>query len=544
MNRKKIFICSLISLCCSNVFAQSKAVAPDTTIKGTTIEITQIYQPQVKQAVKQEYSPILPPVDYTAPKFEYQVPGQLLNYSYKPIPLQPLSLDRDTPLKFFENYVKVGLGNLHTIYLDAGIGGIKTKKIESNVQLGFLSQQGSLAYQKQTLGSLNAEAIYKQSRLSASFALHAIHNNFFQYGYDQVLFPTRVPTRQALTGGQLSISLKRSITNDKAFLPELKTNLSYYTGNNISNEFTYSLGIFTSKKIDENWATRLGLESVNTKLNSEFYSVNNSYASLSAGLDYHRNNFNAHAFLIPTIGQNSNAYLLHDISLKLNIMKHSAILGVGALGELSQNTYRQLFLRNPYISQFPSVQTHSNELFAFAEKGLGHHLFFSAKLSWWQYEHFAVFTNSQTVNSEKMMVAYLDKLNALSAQLGMRYQISNAIAVGVQLSVFKYYNILGSNRVWQTPNTQLNANVSWNPLPKLNINAYGSFLAGNYALDSASKELKLNPILDLGFGAEYLVLKKLSLFLNCNNLLNNKYERWWGYQSYGINIFGGVRLKF
>lgn len=542
--RKIIIISSLISLCCINLYAQQKVVASDTTIKGATIEITQIYQPQIKQAVKQEYTPILPPVDYTTPKFEYQVPGQLLNYSYKPIPLQPLSLDRDTTFKGFKNYAKVGFGNLHTIYLDAGMGGIKTKTMESSVHLGFLSQQGSLAYQKQTLASLNAEAKYVQNKLSALFALDASHNNFFQYGYDQTAYPNKVATRQTLTGAQLTMNVRRAIVNENAFLPELKTSISYYTGNNISNEFAYSLGLFANKKIDENWSTNIGIESVNTKLNSEFYSVNNSYASLSVGLNYHKNNFSAKAQLLPTIGQNSNTYLLHNINLKLNLPEYSAIIGVGTQGELTQNTYRQLFLRNPYISQFPSVQMHSNEVFAFAEKGFGHHLYFSAKLSWWQYEHFAVFTNSPTANFEKMMAAYLDKLNALSAQLGMRYQISNAITVGVQLSVFKYYNILGSNRVWQTPNTQLNANISWNPLPKLNISAYSSFLAGNYALDSASKEVKLNPILDLGFGAEYLVLKKLSLFLNCNNLLNNKYQRWLGYQSYGINIFGGVRLKF
>lgn len=542
--RKIIIISSLISLCCSNLYAQQKVVASDTTIKGATIEITQIYQPQIKQAVKQEYTPILPPVDYTTPKFEYQVPGQLLNYSYKPIPLQPLSLDRDTTFQGFKNYAKVGFGNLHTLYLDAGMGGIKTKTMESSIHLGFLSQQGSLAYQKQTLASLNAEAKYVQNKLSALFVLDASHNNFFQYGYDQTAYPNKVPTRQTLTGAQLTMNVRRAIVNENAFLPELKTSISYYTGNNISNEFAYSLGLFANKKINENWSTNIGLESVNTKLNSEFYSVNNSYASLSAGLNYHKNNFSAKAYLLPTIGQNSNTYLLHNINLKLNLLDYSSIIGAGAQGELTQNTYRQLFLRNPYISQFPSVQMHSNEVFAFAEKGFGHHLYFSAKLSWWQYEHFAVFTNSPTANSEKMMAAYLDKLNALSAQLGMRYQISNAITVGVQLSVFKYYNILGSNRVWQTPNTQLNANVSWNPLPKLNISAYSSFLAGNYALDSASKEVKLNPILDLGFGAEYLVLKKLSLFLNCNNLLNNKYQRWLGYQSYGINIFGGVRLKF
>jgi hypothetical protein len=28
------------------------------------------------------------------------------------------------------------------------------------------------------------------------------------------------------------------------------------------------------------------------------------------------------------------------------------------------------------------------------------------------------------------------------------------------------------------------------------------------------------------------------------NLLNNKNQRWLGYDSYGINVYGGLRLKF
>jgi outer membrane receptor protein involved in Fe transport len=65
-----------------------------------------------------------------------------------------------------------------------------------------------------------------------------------------------------------------------------------------------------------------------------------------------------------------------------------------------------------------------------------------------------------------------------------------------------------------------------------------------YALQKGNKAVKLDPIMDIGGSAEYAFLNRLSAFVNANNLLNNKYQRWSGYQVYGMNIFGGIRLKF
>lgn len=318
-----------------------------------------------------------------------------------------------------------------------------------------------------------------------------------------------------------------------------------YTGNNISNENTGALGLFISKNIDAtSWSAKVGIEGVSTHLNSEFYSVSNSYASLKAGVDYNSKKLILKAYLMPTIGQNNNSFLLNDLEGKLHFDKAQFNIGAGLQGSLTQNTYQQLFLTNPYISQFSSKQTHANEVFAFAEKGFGHHLTLSAKLSWWQYENFATFVNAPIADAEKMMVYYIPRVNATSAKFGLRYQIGNTISLGAQLIFFNYNDQSTNGKVWHTPNKRINGDFAWKPVPELTISAYGAYVGGNFALDSKLNEIKLKPYVDMGFGAEYAAMKKLSFFLNCNNLLNNKYQRWQGYQAYGINIYGGVRLKF
>jgi hypothetical protein len=141
-------------------------------------------------------------------------------------------------------------------------------------------------------------------------------------------------------------------------------------------------------------------------------------------------------------------------------------------------------------------------------------------------------------------VYYIPKANALSLQLAARYQMGNTLSVGGQLSIFKYSNIANNSHVWHLPTSKIIGDFCWNILPELSVSAYASFIGGNYARDISGNSILLKPYADIGLGGEYLALKKLSLFLTCNNLLNIKYQRWQAYQAYGINIYGGVRLKF
>jgi hypothetical protein len=528
----------------SSLFAKAQSKANDTTIKATTIEITQIYQPQIKQAVKETYTPTLPPREAALARFDYNIPSQTVNYAYKPMPLQPLAMGSDTTSKGFKNYVKAGLGNLRTIFLDAGFNQLAAKNVETFVHFGLLSQKGALPYQKQTLASLNAMAIYQQPKYNLLFDIAAHHHNFYQYGYDQAALPNKIAGKQTLSGGSVTTRFFDKGFDNNGFRKVANVGLSYYTGSIISSQAAVFGQVGLDKKWDSSLLATIAIEANTTQLNAPFYNVNNSFASLKIGAKYNRDKVSLKAYLLPTIGQNQNTFLLNDIEFKYKLSDLKATIGMGLKGSLVQNTFQQLFEINPFISSFPSAQTHTNEIFLLSEKSLGHHLSFTGKVSWWQHENFATFINPSFVDPEKMMVLYIPKVNALSLQLGMRYQVGNNLSVGGQLAMFRFNNIVGNAKVWHTPSFRLNGDMQWNPLKDLSITAYMAYVGGNYAISPTYQTIKLKAFVDMGFGAEYIAWQKISLFLNCNNLLNNKYQRWQAYQVYGINIYGGVRLKF
>jgi outer membrane receptor protein involved in Fe transport len=49
---------------------------------------------------------------------------------------------------------------------------------------------------------------------------------------------------------------------------------------------------------------------------------------------------------------------------------------------------------------------------------------------------------------------------------------------------------------------------------------------------------------DLSLGAEFTINRQFSAWLNANNLFNNKYERWHNYPVYGLNVLGGIIVRF
>ena len=60
----------------------------------------------------------------------------------------------------------------------------------------------------------------------------------------------------------------------------------------------------------------------------------------------------------------------------------------------------------------------------------------------------------------------------------------------------------------------------------------------------SNQEVTLKGITDLNIALDYRYNKNTSLFLNFNNLTNNRYQRYFNYQMYGLNMMGGLTLTF
>lgn len=517
------------------------AAAQDTVIKGATIEIIQSYKPEVTRAPRPEPMATLPPVDTNVPAMQYTVPQQTLFFSYGSLPIRPLALDIHHADNQFANYVKVGGGNLSTLYLDAGIASLKGENYETAISVNHLSQKGSIANQKVSLTGADATGTLHTNGHAIGAKLGVHHDRYHYFGYDHSQYTYGAPAvRQAFT----TIDAGTDLQSDSAEYKKLKyhPSINYYsfseskTGNaenavNISVPVTYS--------IDSNFEV---FAAVNANI-AGYAGQGNNIFQLAPGLRFSKDIFAGHISLAPTIGK-GKTYFLPDAEVRFTLPQTQFMFNAGIQGKLVQNTFRQLASQNPYMfTTYNQLQTQTTEVFAGIKSNIGSHITFSGRASWWQYNNLPLFINDTAGDMKNFTLLHDSKVNAFSLQAGIRYQVAHIFAIGFSgqwLNFIKKSNA----EVWHTPGVRFTGDVAVQPIKKLTITGYVSFIDQIYALESGNRSIKLNPGLDIGAGAEYEIIKRLNLFLQANNLLNSKYQLWYGYEAFGLNVFGGVRLKF
>ena len=109
--------------------------------------------------------------------------------------------------------------------------------------------------------------------------------------------------------------------------------------------------------------------------------------------------------------------------------------------------------------------------------------------------------------------------------------------------------------------TLMREKAAWG-LPSLDVNLSGKYTAyevgdqkailkaalfvqnGVNARDNKGVAQRLDGLFDINIGGEYWFLKNIGAFLDINNLLNIKRERWQYYPNYGMNILGGITARF
>lgn len=513
------------------------------TIKGATIEVYQNYKPELKPVPKPVFNPSLPPADTSHPAFRYEVPQQGLYYTYRSLPLRPLALGKDSTELPFPSYIKLGGGNLSTLYLDAGIASLKGDNWETALHLHHLSQKGGLNEQQTATTGLEAEGTLHAADHAFTANLDILRRRVGYYGFRQELAPGWNPDlEQTFTGLRLTVGLRNEIVNNAGIDYAPTVSVSAFGDHYESTERSFGFDIPVSKDFDSSFRAGIGISGRFTQFENDVVDVSNNIFQLKPFAEYHQGSFRGRLGLYPTIGKNSNTYLLPDISVALRIPNTAFEFNAGWKALLQQNTYEQLSIKNPFVTNLSTFrQTRTDQVFAGIATNIGNHLTINGKVSWLQYRNLPLFLNA--LADRGFDIVYDGKIQALAFQAGARYQVGNAFALGVSGSWYNFYE-KSYSRVWHEPAVRLNADLMIRLLPELTITAYGTILDQMYALDETGREVKLKGILDIGGGAEYQIIPRLSLFANVHNLLNNKYERWRGYPAYGFNIFGGLRLKF
>lgn len=518
--------------------------ATDTTFGSTTLEIIQVYKPEVKLPPKQQVTPVLPEVNNSVPEQTYVVPPQTLIYRYSSLPLRPLAMGVDTALTPPEGYVKLGAGNLNTLFLDGGIAGM-LGTAHGRLHVHHLSQKGKITAQQNAQSGLEGSLNWQQGGFNWNAFLEARRDQFKAYGYDHDLFPYNDSLKRRYIGVRAGIGLRHDPTLPLGgwyYAPRLA--IGSYGAKYGFTENSVHLDVPVSTALTEQLSLEAGLSMRLNLLQHPDTSFTNNMLQAMVGLAFQSEDLQGRLLLRPTLGRDGMAYLLPDISARYQLLDEKLFFKAGYQSKLLLNTLEDLTGRNPFLAPdvYASHQTRQDEIFAGLEAGVGNHLNIQGKISWLQQKYLPLFVNLPAEPRDFGLV-YDPLVRGWSIEAGARYQVGRNFGMGVQAQFINYFRH-SELRVWHEPGLRATADVNWRILPELEFTAYGTLMDKIYAPNATfSLAKKLKPVFDVGFGLTYEVIPHFSLFGRVQNLLNLKYERWQGYEAYGINIFGGIGLK-
>lgn len=234
--------------------------------------------------------------------------------------------------------------------------------------------------------------------------------------------------------------------------------------------------------------------------------------------------------------------------LKVNTVP---LKGLGVYAEISGNMQKNSLKSSSYENQFIDKNVtifHTNQkiqLILGSNVSVVKNLFFNLNGKYQNLANLPFFIN-KGVDSSRFMITYdsTGKTSLSQLNFGITYELATYTS-SLQLELNKYH--LGDGRIaMHRPSGIIKSTHSYNHRKKvyLDVNLWYMWGIKTYSTSINPKEIELNPIFDVSLGIKYKVNSKVGVFLDVNNILAQKYQRYLHYKNQGINFMLGAYASF
>lgn len=549
------------------------------------------YQRTITRSGKINTQPQLNDSMIELPDVKFYIEPTYHKVTFETKPIKAAKLKVKEPLeKLYNGYVKVGLGTYTMPFLDAYYNSNRSKLTSWGVNLKHHSSLTNLKNVGTNLFNDNEVGVfYKRFFKKYTFdnRLNYERNKFNYYGFSSsdTLMPESYRTNsdtikqvyQTITYG----AMLKSMHKDSSKISHT-TNLDYYYLNGktgiAENNLALKSTIFKYLGREEVGAD-VSL-TINHLKQPIFSPVSSIIISPDSETKYGNTVFKFNPFiktrrgnLLAKVGvgihseftSSARFFFYPDLSASYSLFNNIFVPYAGISGGMQQNTFNSFRKDNPFVLESIST-TYLNETVGYKNTNQRINLYggikgsvsstisFNLKAQFEKLDNFAMFVNDTMYSYEnKFNIAYdsIDK-TTLSAQVG--YHLQEKIKIYLKGEYYNY-SMLTEEYAWHMPNYEVSLLGVYDLADKIlvrgNLRLVGS--RKTYSLNAvedveANSEgqyiTDLKPYFDASLGIEYRYNKRLSAFLDLNNIVGKKYQRWTQYPVYSFNLLGGVTYSF
>jgi hypothetical protein len=520
------------------------------TAKRRTIDITSSFKPVLRDAVKINFNAAPPVADTARPRLNYTIPAQYLFLNYQPGEMKPVALQADSLLPWEnDNYIKIGVGNVHLPYIRTGFSFGDGRTTFFNIFANQLSSKGTLPNQKNSLTDVKLMGTVKTAKnLEWTGSIGFKNDDYYLYGYkpDSLKIPADSLRQQFQTyEGRISFRNIEPTEFGLTYHPDLKASVFTDNHNPKASETNTILNLPLEKAIGKTFAFDLGFTAnlTNYRPPSGPNLQNNLYYVSPAFLVKTANLF-LQASVVPS-WDNKAFTLLPNFMADISTSDQRFGIQLGWIGYYDKGSYQRFESINPWLAQ-PTLllNTRMQERYAGFKGSLDNHFSYSAKVGFLQYKNMPLFVNDTLHGGNQFAIRYETSMEALQLHGELSYIQGDVFSATASLNVNQYTKLKTEAKAWGLLPFEFNTSLKWQ--------AFKDFWAkvDLFAFDGAQyratngESFKGDGAFDLNAGVEFRITRQLNLWVQLNNLLNDKYERWHQYPVYGFNLLGGIVFSF
>ena len=248
-------------------------------------------------------------------------------------------------------------------------------------------------------------------------------------------------------------------------------------------------------------------------------------------------------------------YIYPRAEIKYSMFDDIFIPFAGIRGGLSQNSFNGLFNENQFVNPSLHIRNENNpyDIYGGIKGTLSKRMGFNVNASFKKITNKAFFRIDTLSEYNNMFEVIYDSLNHTKIEASMFYQLDEKMKID-GLARFNSYELMNYAYAPNLPILEFHLRGTYNLFDKFILNLNGKIETGRKTIvyemaedvieEDGQLYLSLGPIVDFNFGAEYRYNKRVTAFLEFNNLFAQRYNQWYNYPVQPIQVMGGVSFRF
>jgi hypothetical protein len=532
-------------------------------VKSDTITAIESYEPFLNDAYKVKDNPSIKDTGKINPNLTYQFLERQVQVSFDLNPIKAAKIKGEPLVKLYRGYAKVGFGTNTTPLIDIYYNAKRSKKWGWGINGKHFSSSGISnvdysGFSDNRLGVFGKRFL-KEFTIDGKLDFNRNINHYFGTPADAgFIIANEDAIKQRLTTYSGKLGLTRNYTDTSQF--DYNVNLDFYHLNDFydvsENNFNMNGNLSKYHKREK---YEISMEFNYDKLINPLSLSNNMFVGLQphistiadkwefqVGLGLYLNSF-----------ENTKFHFYPQAEFKYNIADDIIIPYVGITGGLVGNSLGKFYSENPFINTSNIAIANTNkkyDIYLGVRGSLTSDLSFNTSFSKQKIESMPLYVKDMTSHFKNQFIVLYDTVDVIKLNGELAYQ---------KLEKWKF--ILNGDYYVYTSQTQLE---TWHK-PELKISLSGIYDLGNKILVRADlfyigkqfaqqfvttsdnntfivteQAQELDGVFDANISLEYRYTKRLSAFINFNNIGSVKYQKWQDYPTQRFGVLGGLTYAF